>query len=129
MEPVLRVELVGGGAEAEEGDGGWQAAESERSVRKVCLFVFYDEDVGRSAWKETDCVGERNFDIRKRWRVVEVAQAQAGIESAWVCGGRCLSRLGFGRIRFRMLVIVAGLVFDRRDVVDGAVKAFGCCTT
>jgi len=42
------------------------------------LFVFYDEDVGRSAWKETDW-GERNFDIRKRWRVVEVAQAQAGI--------------------------------------------------
>lgn len=38
VEPVLRVELVGGGAEAEEGDGGWQAAESERSVRKVCLF-------------------------------------------------------------------------------------------
>lgn len=33
--------------------------------------------------------------------------------------------MGFGRIRFRMIVIVAGLVFDRRDVVDGAVKAFG----
>ncbi|CAB0884621.1 hypothetical protein FRC0424_00018 [Corynebacterium diphtheriae] len=43
--------------------------------------------------------------------------------------GRCLSRLGFGRIRFRMIVIVAGLVFDRRDVVDGAVEVFGCCTS
>lgn len=70
-------------------------------------------------------MGERNFDIRKRWRVVEVAQAQAGIESAWVCGGRCLSRLGFGRICFRVIVIVAGRLFDRRDVVDGAVEAFG----
>lgn len=50
-------------------------------------------------------------------------------ESAWVCGGRCLSRLGFGRIRFRMIVTVAGFVFDRRDVVDGAVKAFGCWTS
>lgn len=50
-------------------------------------------------------------------------------ESAWVCGGRCLSRLGFGRIRFRMIVTVASLVFDRRDVVDGAVKAFGCWTS
>lgn len=38
VESVLRVELVGGGAEAEEGDGGRQAAESESSVRKVCLF-------------------------------------------------------------------------------------------
>lgn len=46
-------------------------------------------------------------------------------ESARVCGGRCLSRLGFGRIRFRMIVIVAGLGFDRWDVVDGAVETFG----
>ena len=33
--------------------------------------------------------------------------------------------MGFGRIRFRMIVIVVGLVFDRRDVLVGAVEAFG----
>ena len=80
-QPVQYVELVGGGAGAEEGDGG-RGGVGKRGQGQEGLFVLHDEDAGRAVREEFGGMGEGDFDIAECWRVVEVAQAQAGIAAA-----------------------------------------------
>lgn len=73
VESVQCVELEGGGAGAEENDGGWGGV-GKCGQSQEDLFVLYVEDGGRGAREEVGCVGDGDFDIAKYWRVVEVAQ-------------------------------------------------------
>lgn len=81
VEPVQCVKLVGGGAGAEEGDGG-RGGVGKRGQGQEGLFVLHDEDAGRAVREEVGCLGEGDFDIAERRGVVEIAQAQAGIAAA-----------------------------------------------
>ena len=81
VEPIQCVELVGGGAGTEESEGG-RGGVGKRRQGQEGLFVLHDEDAGRGGREEVGCVGEGDFDIAERWRVVEVAQADSGIAAA-----------------------------------------------
>lgn len=81
VQPVQCLELVGGGAGTEEGDGGWGGV-GKRGECEEGLFVLHDEHSGWGVGEEFGGVGEGDFDIRERWCVVEVAQAQAGVAAA-----------------------------------------------
>ena len=81
VQPVRCVQLVGGGAGAEEGDG-WSGGVGKRWQGQEGLLIFHDEHPGRCIREEPGSVGEGDFDIRECWGVVEVAQAQAGVAAA-----------------------------------------------
>lgn len=81
LQPVQCVKLVGGGAGAEDGDGG-RGGVGKRGQCQEGLFVLHDEHPGRGVGEESGGVGEGDFDIGECRGVVEVAQAQAGIAAA-----------------------------------------------
>lgn len=81
VQPAQCVELVGGGAGTEEGDGG-RGGVGKRGQGQEGLLIFHDEYPGWGVGEELGCVGEGDFDIGECRGVVEVAQAQAGVAAA-----------------------------------------------
>ncbi len=55
VKPVQCVELVGGGAGTEEGDGG-RGGVRKRGQSQEGLFVLHDEDAGRGMWEKRGSV-------------------------------------------------------------------------
>lgn len=106
VQPAQCVELVSGGAGAEDGDGG-RGGVGKRGKCQEGLFVLHDEHPGWGVGEESGCVGEGDFDIGECWCAVEVAQAQAGITAAQAhvrdAGGReeCKEQAAESRIRRR----------------------------